>query len=235
MKNFIKMACTAAEIAEKKRKAIERLKQTKASVPTTTSTTNSKNSTSHGTDNKKTLNFYGNASNEKATALNEYEHKMKQQPTYHQHNRISSQPYPRIANATSKTTNNNEPKLASVFVNVVTCTCSMISPKRFQVIQKGYHIKLVDIFKTIPTKSYGMHLKFLLLYAFEHFCFFNFIKWNVHGSFSDPDKRIWSFDLSAYDEVQKKVGELSPQVVIGQLPKFVLKLLKDGKYCIHVK
>lgn len=44
----------------------------------------------------------------------------------------------------------------------------------------------------------------------------------------DGDKRIWSFDLSSYDEVQKKVGALSPHVVIGQLPSFVLKLLKQG-------
>lgn len=42
------------------------------------------------------------------------------------------------------------------------------------------------------------------------------------------DKRIWSFELSAYEELQTKVSALNPQVVIGQLPKFVLKLLKEG-------
>lgn len=48
----------------------------------------------------------------------------------------------------------------------------------------------------------------------------------------DQEKKIWSFDLSVYEDVQRKVGELSPDVVIGQLPNFVLKLLKQG-YLIH--
>lgn len=50
---------------------------------------------------------------------------------------------------------------------------------------------------------------------------------------ADADIRIWSFDLSAYDEVQTKVSALKPDVAIGQLPKFVLKLLKEGKLQIY--
>lgn len=220
------MSCTAADIAEKKRQAMERLKHTKASAQTTP---NSKNSTSTETTNKNTFSFYGSATNEKTNTLNKYENKMKQQPTYRQSNRISSQPYPRNGNTSPKATNNNEQKIAPVFKNVVTCTCTMISPKRFQVIQKGYHAKLIDVFKTIPTRSFGkqfvfecnnIHQTFIILYT--HFLF----------TFSDTGKKIWSFDLSAYDEVQKKVGELNPHVVMGVLPKFVLKLLKSGKYCI---
>lgn len=52
-----------------------------------------------------------------------------------------------------------------------------------------------------------------------------------HGfsyEFTDVEEKKWSFDLSAYDEVQQKVSALNPDVVIGQLPKFVLKLLKEG-------
>lgn len=45
---------------------------------------------------------------------------------------------------------------------------------------------------------------------------------------TDHEKQIWSFDLSAYEEVQKKVSALNPYVVIGPIPRFVLKLLKQG-------
>lgn len=47
--------------------------------------------------------------------------------------------------------------------------------------------------------------------------------------FSDHDTRIWSFDLSVYEEVQKKVSALNPEIVIGSMPQFVLKLLRQGK------
>lgn len=47
--------------------------------------------------------------------------------------------------------------------------------------------------------------------------------------FTDQAKKVWSFDLSAYQEVQDKVAALKPDVVIGTLPKYVLKLLKQGK------
>lgn len=53
--------------------------------------------------------------------------------------------------------------------------------------------------------------------------------------FADHDKKIWTFDLSAYEELQKKVSELNPDVVIGQLPNFVLKLLRQGKFFFQTK
>lgn len=150
------MSCTAEQIAEKRRLAMEKLKQTKASAQNNQSagpTPQSNNATSPGTNAK---SFYGNGRNEKANQLNQYESKMKQQQQTPGHsNRISSQPYPRNASAQYKTTNNNQQKMASIFKNVVTCTCVMISPRRFQVIHKGYHAKLIDVFKTIPTRSYG--------------------------------------------------------------------------------
>ncbi|XP_055295299.1 SWI/SNF-related matrix-associated actin-dependent regulator of chromatin subfamily A-like protein 1 [Sitodiplosis mosellana] len=190
------MSCTAEEIARKKREALERLKQTKALAQT--GNVPSKN-TSPGTAAKATSVFYGNTSNDKANTLNQYENKMKQQQTPSHNNRISSQPYPRnsVQNTAAQNTNLNQRTWASIMAKPVTCTCSMISSTRFQVVQSGYHNKLIDVFKTIPTRSY------------------------------DPKDKIWSFNLSDYEEVQKKVSALNPNVAIGPLPKFVLKLLKE--------
>lgn len=162
------MSCTAEQIAEKRRQALERLQQTKATanvIQTTPNTNNAKTvqptthsnqTTSPGTFN---ISFYGNASNEKTKVLNHYEDKLKQEKTPIFFNRISSQPYPREGNTShnaqsKKSTNNNVSQMSSAFTRV-TCTCSMISSKRFQVIQSGYHAKLIDIFKSIPTRSYG--------------------------------------------------------------------------------
>lgn len=143
-----KSACTLEEIAEKRRLAQERLKKTKASAQSSNSTS------SAGTS---TRTFYGNGQSPLANTLNKYESKIKQQPTHSYSNRISSQPYPRNGNAQRTSANNDQQKTAPLFMNVVTCTCTciMITPKRFQVIQKGYHMKLIDVFKTIPTRSYG--------------------------------------------------------------------------------
>lgn len=51
----------------------------------------------------------------------------------------------------------------------------------------------------------------------------------MHDLFIDQAKKVWSFNLSAYQEVHDKVGALKPNVVIGALPKYVLKLLAQGK------
>lgn len=207
---------------------MERLKKTKesaqnqvpASKPTTsTSTVN----TSPGTSTKPTSIFYGNDTHQKANALDQYENKMKQQQYHGQTNRIISQPYPkRDANATSSstTTNNNSAQIfLKPFEKPVTCTCSMISSTRFQVTTSGYSDRLINEFKTISTRSYSKSNCYLIY--FVHL-------FNQTQFIPDYEKRIWSFDLSAYEEVQKKVGALKPHVVIGPIPQFVLKLLKQG-------
>lgn len=144
------MSCTAEEIAKKRREAQERLKKTKELA---------NKSISPGTTNKPTSNFYGNTNNVKANTLNQYENKMKQQPTANHYNRISSQPYPRngdtTTNNTNRNTNGNQQKFSTNFTKIVNCTCTMISSTRFQVIQNGYNESLINVFKTIPTRAYG--------------------------------------------------------------------------------
>lgn len=153
------MSCTAEEIAKKRREALERLKQTKALAQTSNI---SNKETSPGTASKATLTFYGNTSSDKANTLNQYENKMKQQHTPGHNNRISSQPYPRndqtVQNNVARNTNRNQQKWSSIMAKPVTCTCSMISSKRFQVIQSGYHEKLIEVFKTFTTRAYGKQI-----------------------------------------------------------------------------
>lgn len=147
------MSCTAAEIQEKKRLAMERLKKTKESaqhqnqisLPSTSS--NTVTVTSPGTSTKSTASFYGNE--HKLNELHQHENKM-QQP--HQSNRILSQPYPK---RDPKTTSNNAQQFMQTIEKVITCTCTMISPSRFEVIMSGYSDKLIDVFKTIPKRSYS--------------------------------------------------------------------------------
>lgn len=234
------MQCTADEIAEKRRLAMERLKKKKEAAqiqaPTPNSSTASASTvTSPGTSTKSTSIFYGSDSQQKANALNQHENKMKQ-PHYHgQTNRILSQPYPkRDANSTPSTTtttttttmsNNSAQSFLKPFEKVVTCACSMISPTRFQVVTCGYSEKLIDIFKTIPTRSYSKSISHGIKHIFL-ILFWSFLN-KIHF-ITDHEKRIWSFDLSAYEEVQKKVSALNPHVVIGPIPQFVLKLLRQG-------
>lgn len=158
--NLVKMSCSAAEIAEKRRLAKERLQKTLGTAHTPKPSTSSNTATSPGTDAKPTSVFYGNGNNEKAETLNQYENKMKHQPSHRTANRISSQPYPvrdgAAAQSTSSTnTNNNARKVASIFEKVISCTCSMISSTRFQVKESGYSAKLIDVYKSIQTRSFG--------------------------------------------------------------------------------
>lgn len=164
------MGCTAEEIAEKRRLAKEKLQKTAAAfaaarTPTSKPTTHSTTATSPGTDTKPTSVFYGNEKNDKAETLNQYENKMKHQPSHSSSNRILSQPYPKrdgaAAQSTSTTSTNMDnkaSKVAPMFTKTVTCACSMISSTRFQVKESGYSAKLIDIYKSIPTRAFSKTL-----------------------------------------------------------------------------
>lgn len=165
IKVYNKMQCSAEEIAEKKRQAIERLEEKKRN----SAAANNNNSTSPDASTKSSSNFYGNAIANKVSELNEYENKIKN--TSNQattNNRILSQPYPH------RNTNKNEIHWTNAFdlmkksvnSNSASCTCSMISTDRFQVEVAGFHKQLNDVFKTIPSRNFGknifLYLSFLL-------------------------------------------------------------------------
>jgi hypothetical protein len=48
-----------------------------------------------------------------------------------------------------------KPKLAAVFTKTIACTCALVDESRFLVTASGYHNKMIDIFKSIPSKRYG--------------------------------------------------------------------------------
>ncbi|XP_037052396.1 SWI/SNF-related matrix-associated actin-dependent regulator of chromatin subfamily A-like protein 1 [Bradysia coprophila] len=199
------MSCTPEQISEKRRIALERLNIRKLRMstadqsPTATPSVN-QNSSSAATSPKSVASFYGNEKNVKTDVLNDYENKIKKSPANKITNRILSQPYPNNNNSGPSTSGASPgPKLASVFTKVVSCSCSMATPSRFQVTTSGFCAKLVDIFRTIPSKAY------------------------------DTSTRIWSFGVNDYELVQEKVNLLNPDVVIAGLPKFVLNLMREKK------
>lgn len=156
------MPCTAEEIAEKKRQALERLKrkqmQNDQASTSTASTSNAQLAISPGDKAKGANSFYGCQTAAITNVLSSYENKIKHQSESKQTNRILSQPYsnrPTKNAISSMTAAPAEKKLAPVFRNVITCTCAMVSYDRFEVVPSGFHAKLLDVFKTLATRKYG--------------------------------------------------------------------------------
>lgn len=170
------MSCTAEQIAEKKRLALERLKQRKNASPKS-ATSNQETSIDSvippSVSINPTTSFYGANINSKTNELTNYENKIKNLKNITNNNRILSQPYPKkepssgkpgtgnilasinAASNTAMNKTNTTNKSASIFVKTVICSCEVIEESRFQVIPSGYHAKLIDVFKTIPMRKYG--------------------------------------------------------------------------------
>ncbi|KFB39093.1 AGAP008426-PA-like protein [Anopheles sinensis] len=143
------MSCTAEEIAEKRRIAIERLNARKNKNvnqtnqhkgPTSAADRSVAGEPQPVTSNKNPLtisSFYGNnASNAgKAASTN------KTFPG-------KTQPYARPVQKSTPA------KLAPVFIRAVTCSCSMISETRFIVETDGFNEQMIEEFKKIPSKNY---------------------------------------------------------------------------------
>lgn len=194
--------CSAAEIAEKKRIASEKLRAKKAQHSIITNNNNTggitinSNHTSYNTNVPKLTSTptlanassknVGRAENRASSFLSDLkgsnvfvQRQQQQNPA-----RDAAHPYkkPSTEGATNfyKKQNTNvfvdKPKgpistttpqkqLASVFVKTVTCKVAMITPLRFEVQPSSYHAQLIEVFKSIPSKSYGM------LKGAYYFCF----------------------------------------------------------------
>lgn len=232
--------CTAAEIAEKKRIALEKLNAKKNQIPNNPSSatlsskqknnvqsfshqnssnnTHSKPAAPLTSNNNKILtspvqSFYKSNSQNKAA---DFLKAIKQSSTFASRNeaRNSSHPYSRPVSSTGNnkspqnsltssttsvfknalTPDNNKTKVAPVFVQSVTCTCYVISPFRFAIHPSGYQTQLIEVFKSIPSKAY------------------------------DNNTKIWSFALNDYKTIQDRCAGLKPYVVMGIIPKNILKL-----------
>lgn len=165
------MSCTAAEIAEKRRQAIERLKQRQNPSASTVQPLQQKQNTTSATSPGSSKAFYGNASHEKAAKLSEYENKIKHSSDPHTSNRILSQPYSKRHEHNNNMSRTSEPSPRTnrfILSSLTACTCSMISEKRFEITASANNTKLIEVFKTIPTRSYGtITYSFLLEFIYK--------------------------------------------------------------------
>ncbi len=73
-------------------------------------------------------------------------------------------------------------------------TCVLVQRSRFEV-QVGFHSKLIELFKSMPTRLYN------------------------------SDNRRWSFHLKEYQALMMKVGDLREEVFLEGLPRSVLQVL----------
>lgn len=164
------MSCTAEQIAEKRRIAQElrARKQTLSSSlpstpPTTTTQTSAATSNSNNSAHKflSSGTFYSSTGSSSESAPPPFvsssssHQKLKSSSSYvaPPQSKQRTQPYSVDRHATTSTKND---QLAPVFVQSVSCTCTMISDQRFSVTPTRFHNKLVDIFKSIPTRQYGL-------------------------------------------------------------------------------
>lgn len=130
------MSCTPEEIEEKRRIAQERLKARKSNENAVITSPPTK--------------FYGaqNSTNSLLLFLNSVQQNKIKPNTLTKNRILASQPYQKKNESTG---------LAPVFRKTVTCTCSLISDDRFVVESSGYSEKLINQFKSIPSKVYGKY------------------------------------------------------------------------------
>ncbi|KAH8402934.1 hypothetical protein KR222_000474, partial [Zaprionus bogoriensis] len=215
------MSCSAAEIAEKRRLALAKLQ---AKTTKTASTSESiKPATGvpeqlgakpasaffrtppQEKSNKQQVNNNYNNNNNNSNKSTSFLNALKaiKSASTRELSRAAAHPYQR-PNGPHKPTLSLSPEkqnpagaVAPVFVKSVTCRVYMISSHRFAVDASGYHEKLIEVFKKMPTKSY------------------------------DSQTRIWDFDLKDYEAIQQHVGDLKPHVLIGTIPKKVMDMCQE--------
>lgn len=215
------MSCTAAEIAEKRRLALSKLqaKATTSKAPPTNSNIKPSTGVPEQLGAKSASNFFRSppqtTDSSKSNSINSLSQNNNKSTSFfnalkaisaassRELGRAAAHPYQR-PNGQHKPTLSVSPKkskpteaLASVFVKSVNCRVYMISPNRFAVDASGYHEKLIEVFKKMPSKQY------------------------------DSRTRIWNFDIKDYQSIQQHVGDLKPHVVIGTIPKKVMDLCQQ--------
>lgn len=74
-------------------------------------------------------------------------------------NEIRPKPYDKRP-ASSHTNENTSAivnqSVAPIFRKSISCVCSLVSATRFVVTPSGFHAKLIEVFKQIPSRSYGI-------------------------------------------------------------------------------
>ncbi|XP_059048695.1 SWI/SNF-related matrix-associated actin-dependent regulator of chromatin subfamily A-like protein 1 [Achroia grisella] len=114
-------------------------------------------------------------------------------PVRNSHNNSRNfHPYVKAGNS-----NNTESQNIVPVGKVVTGTVYLISEGRFEVNPSEFCTPLVNVFKTIPSKSY------------------------------DASTKLWNFSISDYKDLMNKVAHMAPHIVLGPLPPYVLKVLNE--------
>ncbi|XP_017484367.1 PREDICTED: SWI/SNF-related matrix-associated actin-dependent regulator of chromatin subfamily A-like protein 1 isoform X2 [Rhagoletis zephyria] len=220
--------CSAAEIAEKRRIALEKLAAKKqrlansvtsgdksgnatlhqnrnaiGAIPTNTFFKQQhqvqQQSTTNNNQNKKTpqhsagaINFLNDL---KRNNIGSYARNARDQAHPYQRNTLSNSK-PNVSALHTPNNSQQQQQLAPVFVTKVSCKVYMVSNTRFAVQPSCFHAKLIDVFKSIPSKGY------------------------------DGTKHIWSFGLHDYQLLQDHVSAMNPEVVIGTIPKSVIAVCR---------
>ncbi|KAG6450653.1 hypothetical protein O3G_MSEX006680 [Manduca sexta] len=99
--------------------------------------------------------------------------------------------------ARNSVTNNAHTECSVPVDKVVTGTVYLISEDRLEVNPSEFCSPLINIFSKIPSKSY------------------------------DPKSKLWNFSIDHYQDLMSKVAPLAPHIVIGALPPFILKVLRE--------
>ncbi|KPI99813.1 SWI/SNF-related matrix-associated actin-dependent regulator of chromatin subfamily A-like protein 1 [Papilio xuthus] len=81
---------------------------------------------------------------------------------------------------------------------VVSGTIYLISESRFEVNLSEFCVPLINIFKSLPSKCY------------------------------DANTKLWNFSIDDYEQLISKVAPLAPHVILGPLPAYVLKVLREN-------
>ncbi|XP_013148259.1 PREDICTED: SWI/SNF-related matrix-associated actin-dependent regulator of chromatin subfamily A-like protein 1 isoform X2 [Papilio polytes] len=81
---------------------------------------------------------------------------------------------------------------------VISGTIYLISEGRFEVNPSEFCVPLINIFKSLPSKCY------------------------------DANTKLWNFSIDDYDQLMSKVAPLAPHVVLGALPAYVLKVIREN-------
>lgn len=96
-----------------------------------------------------------------------------------------------------------------------TAKCGLISQDRFAVELSNFNDEAIQIFKTVPSRSYG---KFR--FGQER------IAKDKSLPISDPKTRNWSFHIKDYELVISKLRALQAKLHVEKIPGFVLNCLR---------
>lgn len=118
-----------------------------------------------------------------------------------------------------------------MFGKNVNGTFRLMSRERFMV-EVGYHQQMIEVFKTMTTKKYGMHVleefifnidqnNYCFLFRSQRVVYLNAV--NLH-LISDVETKRWNFELSEHDKLVAALTPLRPAVCISPLPLFVRKV-----------